>query len=167
MADTEPDADRLAESLRRCRLELAAVREEYETQAERLAPLEDAERRLRDLSTALDQHLTAAERVTPGVKGWIKRRVGGAPAPAPDEVDAVERIRTSPLFDGAWYLQQYPDVVRSRMSPALHFLRHGAAERKDPGPNFDVRAYLRENPDLPRGTNPLLHYQANVPGVAR
>lgn len=163
MADTDPDVARLEESLRQCRRELAAVRQEQETWGERVAPLEHAERQLRALAEALDQHLTDTERATSGVKGWLKRRLVAGPTPA--EVDDVARLRASPLFDGAWYLQEYPEVVRTGLSPALHYLRHGAAERKDPGPSFDTRAYLREHPEVPRGTNPLLHFQASVPGV--
>jgi hypothetical protein len=166
MADTEPDVTRLEESLRQCRAELATLRAEQETWGERIAPLELAERRLRELAGALDEHLTDVEHVTPGLKGWLKRRVA-AGSPAPDEVGDLAKIRSSPLFDGTWYLQQYPDVVRSGLSPALHYLRHGAAQRKDPGPHFDARAYLKEHPDLPRRVNPLLHYQASVPGVAQ
>ncbi|SFC43169.1 hypothetical protein SAMN04487968_106175 [Nocardioides terrae] len=162
----EPDASRLEESLRQCRLELAALRLEQETWSERLAPLEHAAGQLRELATALDEHLTAVERATPGLRGWVKRRLlPGTPAPA--EVDDLARIRSSPLFDGAWYLEQYPDVVRSGMSPALHYLRHGRSQRKHPGPSFDAVSYVRDHPELPAHANPLLHYQAGVPGVAQ
>lgn len=166
MAETEPEVARLEESLRQCRLELAAVREEQETWAERTAVLERAERRLAELSRALDEHLTATERATEGLRGWLKRRVVPG-APAPEELDELRRIRSSPLFDGAWYLREYPDVARSGMSPALHYLRHGAAERRDPGPDFDAREYAAAHPQLGRGTNLLLHYQASVPGAAQ
>jgi hypothetical protein len=166
MVDTEPDVAGVEESLRQCRLELAALREEQETWGERIAPLEHAQRRLQEITTALDEHLSAIEAATPGVKGWVKRRLIHT-AVAPSEVADLERIRRSPLFDGAWYLMQYPDVVASGLSPALHYLRHGAALRRDPGPSFDARAYLRDHPELPRRANPLLHYQASVPGVAQ
>ena len=166
MADTGLDVTTLEESLRECRRELAALREEQETWGERIAPLELAERRLQELSTALDAHLSEVERATPGVRGWIKRRVI-AGSVAPSEVDDLEKIRSSPLFDGAWYLRQYPDVARSGLSPALHYLRHGGVQRRDPGPNFDARAYVKDHPELPRRANPLLHYQAGVPGIAQ
>lgn len=165
MPHTEPDVASLTETLRQCRVELASVREEQETWAERLAVLEDAARRLEALSAALDEHLQGKERASAGVRGWVKRRVVKG-SPGRSEVDEVSRIRRSPLFDGAWYLREYPDVVATGLSPALHYLRHGAKERRNPGPHFDTRAYLQDHPDLPRGTNPLLHYQAGVPGVA-
>jgi hypothetical protein len=68
-------------------------------------------------------------------------------------------IRSSGLFDPDWYLQTYADVRRDGMDPALHFLAHGAAERRSPGPYFDSRHYLRLYPDIAgNGMNPLLHY---------
>jgi len=162
----EPDATRLEESLRQCRLELAAVRLEQESWAERLAPLEHAATQLHELSAALDEHLTAVERATPGLRGWVKRRLLPG-TPAPSEVEDLATIRSSPLFDGAWYLEQYPDVVRTGMSPALHYLRHGRAQRKHPSPNFDAISYVRDHPELPARANPLLHYQASLQGAAQ
>jgi nucleotide-binding universal stress UspA family protein len=165
MPDTDPDVTSLTDALRHCRRELASVREEQETWAERIAALEDAARRLDALSSALDERLRARDRASAGVRGWVKRRVVKG-SPAPMEIDDVMRLRSSPLFDGAWYLREYPDVAATGLSPALHYLRHGVKERKNPGPHFDTRSYLEEHPDLPKGANPLLHYQAGVPGVA-
>ena len=72
------------------------------------------------------------------------------------------RIRTvaaSPLFDAAWYLEQYPDVAAAGEDPARHYAIYGAAERRSPGPSFDAEAYLTSYPDVAAsGVNPLLHY---------
>jgi hypothetical protein len=71
-------------------------------------------------------------------------------------------LASSELFDGEWYLQHYPEVARSGMAPIEHFLRIGAAERKDPGPGFSTAGYLRNNPDVGgAGVNPLVHYIAH------
>jgi hypothetical protein len=68
-------------------------------------------------------------------------------------------VRASPLFDGDWYLQHYPDVAAASVDPALHYVMHGAAERRQPGPQFNAARYLSANPDVAlSGTNPLLHY---------
>jgi hypothetical protein len=68
-------------------------------------------------------------------------------------------IRASGLFDRNWYLATYPDVATSGIDPVLHFLHHGASERRDPGPHFDTGHYLRMYPDIAgNGMNPLLHY---------
>lgn len=50
------------------------------------------------------------------------------------------------FFDPGWYQGRYPDVAEQ--VPLDHFLRHGMAEGRDPGPGFDSAAYLREYPDV-------------------
>jgi hypothetical protein len=41
----------------------------------------------------------------------------------------------------------------------LHYLEHGAAEGREPGPHFCAADYLRANPDVAEaGANPLLHF---------
>ncbi|MEO9324923.1 hypothetical protein ABFT23_15620 [Nocardioides sp. C4-1] len=103
-----------------------------------------------------------------GAPAVTRRGPGGGleGPPTPEESADLDRLRSSPLFDGAWYLQRYPRVIRTGLSPALHYLRRGAAQRKDPGPHFDAAAYHQANPDLPDTVNALLHYLDHVPGVA-
>jgi hypothetical protein len=68
-------------------------------------------------------------------------------------------MKMNPLFDREWYLQQYPDVRAGEMDPYEHYLRHGAAEGRDPSPLFNTSWYLEQNPDVKAsGVNPLLHY---------
>lgn len=68
-------------------------------------------------------------------------------------------VAASDLFDAGWYTQAYPDVAESRMPPAEHYVRHGAAEGRDPGPDFDTLSYLRAHPELRRQQiNPLVHF---------
>ncbi|RWA59216.1 glycoside hydrolase family 99-like domain-containing protein [Mesorhizobium sp.] len=70
-----------------------------------------------------------------------------------------QRIRASGLFDIPWYLRQNPDVARSGKDPILHYIKHGAADALDPGPNFDTQYYLATYPDAAAAsTNPLDHY---------
>jgi len=65
----------------------------------------------------------------------------------------------SDLFDKKWYLATYRDVEQRNMDPALHYLRHGAAEGRFPCQSFNSRQYLAEHPDvLASGINPLVHY---------
>jgi glycosyltransferase involved in cell wall biosynthesis/2-polyprenyl-3-methyl-5-hydroxy-6-metoxy-1,4-benzoquinol methylase len=80
----------------------------------------------------------------------------GAAEPA---VDLVAVIRSSPLFDGDWYLAHNPDVAAAGTDAAEHYLHHGGFEERDPGPHFNSAFYLQSNPDVRRhGMNPLLHY---------
>lgn len=68
-------------------------------------------------------------------------------------------IANSELFDGIWYLSQYPDIAQARLDPALHYTLYGATERRNPGPGFDAKAYLQRYPDVAEaGANPLIHY---------
>jgi glycosyltransferase involved in cell wall biosynthesis len=78
---------------------------------------------------------------------------------------ALRVLRKSGLFDAAWYLETYPDVAARGIDPALHYLRHGAREGRDPNNLFSSAWYLTTYPDVAtRGTNPLLDYIEN--GVA-
>lgn len=71
----------------------------------------------------------------------------------------IELVTASELFDANWYLTAYPDVAAAGLDPAQHYLRHGAAEGRDPGPRFSTRQYLERYADVARvGINPLLHY---------
>jgi hypothetical protein len=68
-------------------------------------------------------------------------------------------LRNSGLFDEMWYLQTYSDVAKKRKNPVSHYLRHGAKEGRNPGPQFDTQWYLANNRDVAEtGVNPLLHY---------
>jgi glycosyltransferase involved in cell wall biosynthesis len=63
------------------------------------------------------------------------------------------------LVDDAWYARRYPDVRSSGLDPLQHYIRHGAAEGRDPNPFFDGEWYLRQYPDVAAtGIPPLLHY---------
>ena len=64
------------------------------------------------------------------------------------------RLRRSELFDGDWYWRTYPDVCKTGMDPAHHYYYFGAAEGRDPGPDFSTTGYQmcydikRQNPVL-------------------
>lgn len=71
----------------------------------------------------------------------------------------IQLLYQSGLFDADWYRVQYPDVANTRMDPAEHYLLHGAAEGRNPGPQFDTNQYLYDHPDLADSEeNPLLHF---------
>lgn len=69
-----------------------------------------------------------------------------------------ERIESSGLFDGAFYLAANPDVAASGRDPLDHYLDQGAREERDPHSLFDTRHYLSQEPALVKGANPLLHF---------
>jgi CDP-glycerol glycerophosphotransferase (TagB/SpsB family) len=68
-------------------------------------------------------------------------------------------VRASGVFDEAYYRERYPDIAETGADPVAHYLRHGAAEGRNPSALFDTRYYLRNNPDVARsGVNPLVHF---------
>ena len=76
--------------------------------------------------------------------------------------ERAEFIAKSNLFDVRWYLEQYPDVAEDKIqsrNPALHYLRIGGFEGRNPSPRFDSAFYLESNPDVAQmKMNPLWHY---------
>lgn len=73
---------------------------------------------------------------------------------------AVERwLMRSGYLDEGWYLQTYPAVAATGLSPVQHYLRIGAALGHDPSTGFETRHYCDSVPGLAgSGVNPLLHY---------
>lgn len=68
-------------------------------------------------------------------------------------------IRSSGLFDEPWYLAHNPDIAKTDMDPAVHYLMLGVFEGRDPGPTFNSNAYLADYNDVKKaGINPLVHY---------
>ena len=61
--------------------------------------------------------------------------------------------------DAAFYRARYPDIARDRIDPAIHYLRQGWREGRQPNPWFDTLFYLQRYPDVASsGMNPLVHY---------
>jgi GT2 family glycosyltransferase/glycosyltransferase involved in cell wall biosynthesis len=75
----------------------------------------------------------------------------------PSEAGLARLLGT--LFDADWYLTRHPDIAASDTHPMVHFVRHGAAEWRDPNAWFDTAWYVKHYPDaLDNGSAPLLHY---------
>lgn len=71
----------------------------------------------------------------------------------------IALIQSSGLFNAEWYLQTYPDVAHEGFDPLEHYLRHGAAEGRNPSTDFATEFYLNMYPDVREtAMNPLLHY---------
>jgi glycosyltransferase involved in cell wall biosynthesis len=71
----------------------------------------------------------------------------------------IRLVKSSGLFDEAWYLSKYKDVAGAGADPVKHYLQYGACEGRDPSALFDTRAYVESNPEISKmGMNPLVHY---------
>lgn len=51
---------------------------------------------------------------------------------AEKEMAMCATIAKSGLFDSAWYLRQYPDVLAAGIDPILHYVRYGEREGRKP-----------------------------------
>lgn len=68
-------------------------------------------------------------------------------------------VLTSGLFDADWYRLNYPFIVRHRIDPLRHFLKHGKISRLSPSRAFDVERYLDQHEEARKSKlNPLIHY---------
>lgn len=76
-----------------------------------------------------------------------------------DRASEVETIRKSGYFDEAFYLAANPDVATAGADPVLHYLEHGATEKRAPSAKFSSEFYLANYPDVAATrVNPLLHF---------
>lgn len=68
----------------------------------------------------------------------------------------------NPFFSNAAYIADWTDRAQdthtAALPPLLHYLWHGAAEGRSPGPNFDPRFYLATYSDVPADMVPLTHF---------
>jgi hypothetical protein len=65
----------------------------------------------------------------------------------------------SGLFDELYYLENYPDVRNSDLTPLEHFLGFGYLENRRPNFYFEPLWYISNNEDVrSNGNHPLLHY---------
>jgi hypothetical protein len=93
-----------------------------------------------------------------GVSGdWAGQR---ASAQSVEDED-VMIIAASGLFDEAWYIRENPDVARSGINPLLHYVRHGASEKRTPFRGFNAKRYLENVAGEAVQRNPLAHYILN------
>lgn len=179
---TPTDAAKLEAALRLCRRELAQVRQRQEVWWEQTRLLPKVRRQRDELARLLAGQLSAgywarsrpAQTVPGGLRGRIARLVlefgrrSGHACEREDEWRCIEVIERSPYFDGGWYLCEYPDVIGSGATPAEHYLKHGAAEGRNPGPKFSTKFYLANNPDVAQGGgNPLVHFMLFGEGEGR
>jgi hypothetical protein len=71
----------------------------------------------------------------------------------------VRRLRACGLFDEAWYVSSYPEILASGHHAAAHWSLIGWRDGLEPNPLFKTRWYLENNRDVDAaGIDPLLHY---------
>jgi len=69
------------------------------------------------------------------------------------------RIKDTNFFDKDWYLHQYPEAAKAKLSPLSHYIRFGEKQGYNPNPFFDTDWYLHQYPDVADAKlSPLGHY---------
>lgn len=151
--------DELTAELAAARSELASLRAEQEERAEQEAKIKAQRDRAVRAADSLSQALAARVRIDNAGKGRGAALLKSRQQPTKEEQAQLEMLRDSALWDPAWYLRTYPDVVELGEDPALHFLRHPYYPVRHPSEQFDVRQYLIDHPDaVEERINPLIHF---------
>ncbi|YBV96726.1 hypothetical protein M1D80_07340 [Phyllobacteriaceae bacterium JZ32] len=94
---------------------LTRLLEQHEKKANRLG-------RIRQLPSTTARVLKAAGKRRHWADLYHRIRYAGA----------LGRLKRSGIFDESWYLLENPDVSASGVNPALHYIRFGAAEGRQP-----------------------------------
>lgn len=143
----------------------AEVRQVARTMIERGHEVETMQRELTRVLRSGSWRATAPFRGAAALAGRVLgRKPSKYPEASRDHVhkSALHQIRASKLFDADYYLAANPDVRRSGIDPAIHYLIHGWKESRNPSMAFNTAAYLTANPDVVAArVNPLLHYLAS------
>src|SRR5262249_60123164 len=64
----------------------------------------------------------------------------------------------SAKFEPQYYMRRYPDLTREGIDPVRHYIEHGAAEGRDPSPDFSTNYYYERYSDVSRDVNAFYHY---------
>lgn len=75
----------------------------------------------------------------------------------------LQQVRRDPSKVGQWYLDQNPDVRRSMIGPAEHFIRFGAQEGREPWPGAFTTPVKATPAPLPRREPPPARHPAPPP----
>ncbi|MCW4151719.1 glycosyltransferase family 2 protein [Halomonas sp. 18H] len=71
----------------------------------------------------------------------------------------MKLFEDSEYFDAVWYVERYPDVDASGMTPVEHYVEVGEPLGRAPGPEFSPSWYLARYPDVASSDfSPLEHF---------
>lgn len=125
--------------------------------------LEKRQKELNMLRTTSQQRIHHLERLVQWLRVHAQRHASAAYRESRSYKKALPKqlamLKASPLFNADWYREQYPDVAKSGIEPAEHFIKFGAIDCRHPGPLFQTDFYLTRYEDVAAsGQHPLLHY---------
>lgn len=68
-------------------------------------------------------------------------------------------IETTSVFDEKFYIENYPDVLCSKLTPSEHYILYGSIEGRQPSLNFSTLGYIHQYPDLAdSAVQPAVHF---------
>lgn len=86
----------------------------------------------------------------------------------------INVIRKSGMFDAAYYLKEYKEVIDTDMDPIKHYVLIGWKQGKNPNEFFNTQNYLDANKDVKASViNPFAHYiiyvlhEVQLPAISR
>lgn len=144
---------KVQEELERLHIDKQALEKRAESRQKNLNVLRsDSEQRIKHLEILVHwlrvhayRHASAAYRNSRAYKKALPKQVA--------------LVESSAYFNAQWYCKQYPDVAKSGMNPAEHFVKFGALEGRNPSATFATEYYLTQHQDVAAsGQHPLLHY---------
>ena len=156
MMDAQAEIAKLQEKLALCQQELAQVRRQQEEVAQSTSSNDSATVKLRQVSTRPAQRLDRGESVS-GRRGWIKRRVLSSMPRSEEDADLAV-LRSSKLMNGPWLPPVLPRGRLDRPEPSSALPAQRSCRAEESGTGLQPSTSLTQHPDVPSGTNPLVHF---------
>ena len=152
-SDLEVHSDQLRQDLERVSNTLVESLAKGENQAQSIQSLRESGLQSRQ------RRKYRSSRVMKGLQSTLKLSLLSDVRRSRHIRNRIELLTRSGLFDPDWYIQRYPDVIASHVEPMVHFVLHGSAEGRDPGPAFSSSYYLSMYPDVVEaGEEPVYHF---------
>lgn len=146
---------------------LTAAKADSRAQQMKIADLEERLRNAQNRSKSLEAALHRKQ-VMLAMEGAKQRmlEILAQPKRSPQRKSFFEaqksicaELEGTALFDTAWYLETYPDLAASKLTPLQHYVQYGCWEARNPSPEFNTLNYYLEHPEVAeRGECALFHY---------
>ncbi|UTD55544.1 coiled-coil domain-containing protein [Halomonas sp. MS1] len=163
----QQNMDSVVTKLERRAAEVQKIQQQLEKSTQDTAhfrqQLEKRQKELNILRADTQRHISHLERLVQWLRVHAQRHAAVAYRDSRSYKKELPKqlamLEATPFFDADWYLAQYPDVAKSGIKPAEHFIKFGAIDGRHPSPQFSTDFYLTHYKDVAAsGQHPLLHY---------
>lgn len=112
-----------------------------------------------ELAKLLKEKEASRPILSKAMAAFVKRKKVNNRSLAADNDKLLELVKSSTFFDSEYYLAKNPDVVAEGIDPAIHYLKYGGFEGRNPSDKFQSAWYLKNNADVQAAKlNPLVHF---------